>query len=244
MDSVRILKTEMSVTNINDVAEKLIFKNKITVAICNANTLVRCYKDKELNNTINSFDIRCPDGFPVAKASKILYQNNQMRVDGYKLFLQTIEKGLSNNVSHYFFGNSEEVVLKMIESIKTKYADVNIKGFTCPPNLSYEELSDEKFINDINAKNPDILWVSLGFPKQEKFINLIMKNNTLSTNMVGVGAVFEWVAGTKIKAPEWLANIGLEWVLRLIQEPKRLFRRYLVDNFLFIIYFIKQYIRN
>ena len=244
MDSVRILKTEMSVTNIDDVTENLIFKNKISVAICNANTLVRCYKDKELNNTINSFDIRCPDGFPVAKASKIIYKNNQMRVDGYKLFLQTIERGLSNNVSHYFFGNSEEIVLKMIESIKTKYADVNIKGFTCPPNLGYEELSNEKYIDDINAKNPDILWVSLGFPKQEKFINLIMKNNTLSTNMVGVGAVFGWVAGTKLKAPEWLANIGLEWVIRLIQEPKRLFRRYFVDNFLFIIYFIKQYIRN
>ena len=103
MDSVRILKTEMSVTNIDDVAEDLIFKNKISVAICNANTLVRCYKDKELNNTINSFDIRCPDGFPVAKASKIIYKNNQMRVDGYKLFLETIERGLSNNVSHYFF---------------------------------------------------------------------------------------------------------------------------------------------
>ncbi len=244
MDSVRILKTEMSVTNIDDVAEDLIFKNKISVAICNANTLVRCYKDKELNNTINSFDIRCTDGFPVAKASKIIYKNNQMRVDGYKLFLETIERGLSNNVSHYFFGNSEEIVLKMIESIKTKYADVNIKGFTCPPNLGYEELSDEKYINDINTKNPDILWVSLGFPKQEKFINLIRANNSINTNMVGVGAVFEWVAGTKIKAPEWLANIGLEWLIRLIQEPKRLFRRYLVDNFLFIIYFIKQYIRN
>ena len=244
MDSVRILKTEMSVTNIDDVAKNLIFKNNISVAICNANTLVRCYKDKELNNTINSFDIRCPDGFPVAKASKIIYKNNQMRVDGYKLFLETIERGLSNNVSHYFFGNSEEIVLKMIESIKTKYADVNIKGFTCPPNLGYEELSDEKYINDINTKNPDILWVSLGFPKQEKFINLIRKNNSINTNMVGVGAVFEWVAGTKIKAPEWLANIGLEWLIRLIQEPKRLFRRYLVDNFLFIIYFIKQYIRN
>ncbi len=244
MDSVRVLKTELSVTNIVDVAENLIFKNKISVAICNANTLVRCYKDKELSNIINSFDVRCPDGFPVAKASKILYQNNQMRVDGYKLFLQTIEKGLSSNVSHYFFGNSEEIVLKMIETIKTRYPDVNIKGFTCPPNLSFEELSDEKFINDINAKNPDILWVSLGFPKQEKFVNLIKKNNTISTNMVGVGAVFEWVAGTKIKAPEWLANIGLEWLIRLIQEPKRLLRRYLVDNFLFIIYFIKQYISN
>ena len=244
MDSVRVLKTELSVTNIVDVAENLIFKNKISVAICNANTLVRCYKDKDLNNIINSFDVRCPDGFPVAKASKVLYQNNQMRVDGYKLFLQTIEKGLSSNVSHYFFGNSEEIVLKMIEKLKAKYADINIKGFTCPPNLTFEELSDEKFVHDINTKNPDILWVSLGFPKQEKFINSIRKNNSINTNMVGVGAVFEWVAGTKIKAPEWLANIGLEWLIRLIQEPKRLFRRYLVDNFLFIIYFIKQYIRN
>ena len=90
MDSVRILKTEMSVTNIDDVAKNLVFKNKISVAICNANTLVRCYKDKDLNNIINSFDVRCPDGFPVAKASKILYKNNQMRVDGYKLFCLTI----------------------------------------------------------------------------------------------------------------------------------------------------------
>ena len=167
-----------------------------------------------------------------------------MRVDGYKLFLQAIEKGLKNNVSHYFFGNSEEIVLKMVETIKTKYPDVNIKGFTCPPNLSYQELSNEKFVDDIIAKNPDILWVSLGFPKQEQFINLLKKNDSINTNMVGVGAVFEWVAGTKIKAPEWLADIGLEWLVRLIQEPKRLFRRYLVDNFLFIIYFIKQYIRN
>ena len=120
MDSVRILKTEMSVTNIDDVTEDLIFKNKISVAICNANTLVRCYKDKELNNTINSFDIRCTDGFPVAKASKIIYKNNQMRVDGYKLFLETIERGLSNNVSHYFFGNSEEIVIKIKETSKSK----------------------------------------------------------------------------------------------------------------------------
>ena len=164
-------------------------------------------------------------------------------MDGYKLFLQTIEKGLNDNVSHYFFGNSEQIVLKMIDNIRSKYGDVNIKGFTCPPNLSYKELANKKYINDINAKNPDILWVSLGFPKQEKFINLIKKNNMIKTNMIGVGAVFEWVAGTKIKAPEWLANIGLEWLLRLIQEPKRLFRRYLVDNFLFIIYFIKQYIK-
>ena len=91
-------------------------------------------------------------------------------------------------------------------------------------------------------KNPDIVWISLGFPKQEEFIYEIKNKYEINSNMVGVGAVFEWVAGTKIKAPEWVANLGLEWILRLIQEPKRLLRRYLIDNFLFIIYFIKQYL--
>ena len=117
MDSVRILKTEMSITNIDDVAQKLLTKQNYSVAICNANTLVRCYKNIRLNKIINSFDIKCTDGFPVAKASKILYKNNQKRVDGYKLFLKTIEKGLEHDVSHYFFGNSETVVLKMIDNI-------------------------------------------------------------------------------------------------------------------------------
>jgi len=75
-----------------------------------------------------------------------------------------------------------------------------------------------------------------------KDISLLRKTQNINSNIVGVGAVFEWVAGTKIKAPEWIANIGFEWIFRLVQEPKRLFRRYLVDNFLFIIYFVKQYI--
>ena len=106
-----------------------------------------------------------------------------------------------------------------------------------------KNLLKKNLLDDIIEKNPDIIWVSLGFPKQEKFINLMLKNKyNINSNIVGVGAVFEWVAGTKIKAPEWFANIGFEWIFRLIQEPKRLFRRYLIDNFLFIIYFIKQYL--
>ena len=92
--------------------------------------------------------------------------------------------------------------------------------------------------------NPDIVWISLGFPKQEKFIYEFKNNFATMSNLVGIGAVFEWVAGTKIKAPEFLANLGLEWIFRLAQEPKRLFRRYFVDNVLFIIYFIKQFVKR
>jgi N-acetylglucosaminyldiphosphoundecaprenol N-acetyl-beta-D-mannosaminyltransferase len=86
------------------------------------------------------------------------------------------------------------------------------------------------------------VWVSLGFPKQELFINLLHEKYSLKSNLVGIGAVFEWVAGTKIKAPEFIANLGLEWILRLIQEPKRLFRRYFIDNSLFLYLITKQFI--
>ena len=82
--------------------------------------------------------------------------------------------------------------------------------------------------------------MSLGFPKQEKVIRNFKNSDKFSSNLVGIGFAIEWVAGTKIKAPELLANIGLEWIFRLVQEPKRLYKRYLVDNSLFIIYFLKQ----
>ena len=97
-------------------------------------------------------------------------------------------------------------------------------------------------IQDIQNVNPDIVWVSLGFPKQEMFIELLQKKYRLQSNFVGIGAVFEWVAGTKIKAPEFIANLGLEWLLRLVQEPRRLFKRYFIDNFLFLYLITKQYI--
>ena len=242
MKSVTILKTEISVTSVDEVSALLTTQKNLLVAVCNVNTLVSCYKNKGLNKIINSFDIKCPDGFPVAKSSKLLYKNQQNRVDGYNLIYETIKKGLDNNTSHYFFGNTDKVNSLMISKLKIEFPTINILGYACPPVLNAENLSSDNYINDLKSKNPDIVWVSLGFPKQEQFINKIKDDINLDANLIGIGAVFEWVAGTKIKAPEILANIGLEWIFRLMQEPKRLFRRYLVDNFLFIIYFIKQYL--
>ena len=95
----------------------------------------------------------------------------------------------------------------------------------------------KELLENIDA---DIVWVSLGFPKQEIFINNLCNELETSTNFIGIGAVFEWVAGEKKKAPEWVANLGLEWTLRLAQDPKRLYKRYLIDNTLFILYFLRQ----
>ena len=240
MDSVLILNTNINVTSVEEVTNLLQKRDAKTIAVCNTNTLVRSYKDSELQNKINAFKIRVPDGFPVAKASNIIYKNEQKRVDGYNIFHRTLEKGLKNNLTHYFFGSDELIIKKLKSELLKKYPNLIILGHTCPPYLNYEELVHNEFVNDLIEKKPDIVWVSLGFPKQEEFIDLLLKNNNLDSNFAAVGAVFEWSAGTKIKAPEILANIGLEWVFRLIQEPRRLFKRYFVDNFLFIIYIIKQ----
>ena len=242
MNTVKILNTTISKTSLVEVSNILNTENSLKVAICNTNTVVRSYRDDQLSKIINSFDIKTPDGFPVAKSSSILYKNSQSRVDGYNVLLTTINNGLTKNTSHYFYGSEDFVLKKMIGKLRNDFPNINIVGSSSPPVGSYDELVQEEYVKDIIDAEPDIVWVSLGFPKQELFINLFQEKYSVESNLVGIGAVFEWVAGTKIKAPEFLANLGLEWLLRLAQEPKRLFRRYFVDNLLFLYLITKQYI--
>jgi N-acetylglucosaminyldiphosphoundecaprenol N-acetyl-beta-D-mannosaminyltransferase len=244
MNTVKILKTSISETSVEEVSRILNNENSIKVAICNTNTVVRSYQDTLLCEVINSFDIKTPDGFPIAKSSSFFLKNNQQRVDGYKVFLSTIRKGIDKNTSHYFYGSEKSVVQKLITKLVEEFPEINIAGSFSPPIENYEDLTREEYIKDLEECSPDIVWVSLGFPKQELFIELLQKKYSIKSNLVGIGAVFEWVAGTKIKAPEFIANLGLEWVLRLAQEPRRLFKRYLIDNLLFLYLISKQFISN
>ena len=242
MKTVKVLRTTISETSLSEVSNALNGESSLKVAICNTNTVVRSYRDQQLSDIVNSFDIKTPDGFPIAKSSSILYKNGQHRVDGYNVFLSTISDGLSKNTSHYFYGSKDHILKKLITKLESDFPDINIAGSFSPPMGSYEKLAEEVYIKNIIETKPDIVWISLGFPKQELFINLFQEKYSVESNLVGIGAVFEWVAGTKIKAPEFLANLGLEWLLRLAQEPKRLFRRYFVDNLLFLYLITKQYI--
>jgi N-acetylglucosaminyldiphosphoundecaprenol N-acetyl-beta-D-mannosaminyltransferase len=239
MKTTKVLQTNISETNIGQVSEILNTSTKNRIAICNANTLVRSIRDVGIRNSINNFTIKAPDGFPVAKALSYLTQQKFSRVDGYKVFLQTIEDGLSTGTRHYFFGNNEEITTLMINKLNQNFPDMIIAGYLCPEIMSAEDLV-KRYKDEIKTVNADIIWVSLGFPKQELFIDALCNDIDTPINFVGVGAVFEWVAGTKKKAPEWIANLGFEWLLRLIQDPKRLYKRYLIDNTLFILYFLRQ----
>ena len=239
MKTTKVLQTNVSQTNINEVSNILNTTTGNRIAICNANTLVRSARSSDIADLINNFTIKAPDGFPVAKALSILTKQNFPRVDGYKVFLQTISDGLDKNRSHYFFGNDELTTKLMIEKLKKVYPEIQIKGYICPEILNSDQLA-EKYIDVLKNINADIVWVSLGFPKQEMFIDTVCKSKNINSNFIGIGGVFEWVAGTKKKAPEWVADMGFEWLSRLVQDPKRLYKRYLIDNTLFIVYFLRQ----
>ena len=239
MKTTKVLQTNISEIDINQVSEILNSSTKNRVAICNANTLVRSVRNVGIRNSINNFTIKAPDGFPVAKALSFLTKQKFSRVDGYKVFLQTIENGLDQGTKHYFFGNNDEITQLMIDQLIKRFPNVKITGYLCPKFMSANELVD-KYKDEIESINTDVIWVSLGFPKQELFIDALCNEIDTTANFVGIGAVFEWVAGTKKKAPEWVANLGFEWLLRLLQDPKRLYKRYLIDNTLFILYFLRQ----
>ena len=239
MKTTKVLQTNISETNIEEVSKILITSTNNRVAICNANTLVRSVRNNTIRSTINNFTIKAPDGFPVAKALSFLTKQKFLRVDGYKVFLQTIENGLSSGTKHYFFGNNDKTTQLMINKLTEKFPDMKISGYICPEFMGADDLVN-KYKEEIKNVNADIIWISLGFPKQELFIDTLCNEIDTPINFVGIGAVFEWVAGTKKKAPEWIANLGFEWLLRLFQDPKRLYKRYLIDNTLFILYFLRQ----
>ena len=239
MKTTRVLQTNITETTVKEVANILNTSSETRVAICNANTLVRCCKNSQLKDVVDNFTIKTPDGFPVAKALSFLSKQKFSRVDGYKVFLQTIEEGISKSKKHYFFGNNEKTTTLMIENLVKMFPEIIISGYHCPEFMTADELvfNNKETIKELDA---DIIWVSLGFPKQELFIDQLCNEIKPKANIVGVGAVFEWMSGEKRKAPEWMANLGLEWFLRLIQDPKRLYKRYFIDNTLFILYFLRQ----
>src|SRR6056300_883878 len=156
MKTIQILSTTISETSVEEVSEILTTSKSQKVAICNTNTVVRSYNDSALSEIINSFDIKTPDGFPIAKSSSILYKNNQKRVDGYNVFLSTISKGIANNTSHYFFGSEEHILKKLEAQLKDMFPDINIKGSFSPPQGDYKELAKELYIKDIIKDKPDI----------------------------------------------------------------------------------------
>ncbi len=211
------------------------------VCLVNVHSVVEASNKPDFKNIINNADIAAPDGMPVAKSIKLLYGIEQKRVAGMDIFPDLLKKASDIGLSVFFYGSTDKVLKKIIEKAKKELPALKISGSFSPPFRDLSENEKNETADMINNAESDIIFVSLGCPKQEIWM-ADMKNKLKKGVMVGVGAAFPVYAGTVKRAYKWMQNLSLEWLFRLFQEPKRLLRRYLYTNTYFLFLLSKEII--
>lgn len=204
------------------------------IVTTNANTIVYAKKYPEVRKAVNSGDLSIADGYSLVFLSRFYGSALKKRAYGPDLMLDFMKVSEDKGYSNFFYGSKNETLGKLLKNLKSKFPRLKIAGYYSPP-FSDSICSDKKEVDDINKSGADVVWVGLGGVKQERWM-LEHKNKLNVPVMIGVGAAFDFLAGTKPQAPRWMRDTGLEWLFRLIAEPKRLWRRYLINNLLFIWY--------
>lgn len=200
--------------------------------------LITAYKDPRLRSLVNTIDLVVPDGQPVRWALNNFHAAGlQDRVYGPLLTLKVLEQANKRNLKVYLYGSTENTCKKFADFIRTNYPHVDVAGIHIDRFREATAEEDAEDIRKINASGAHIVLVGRGCPRQEVWVaNHLGKVNAA---MMAVGAAFDFHAGTVRQAPKWMQDAGLEWLFRLIQEPKRLWKRYLVTNSIFIFLFLK-----
>jgi exopolysaccharide biosynthesis WecB/TagA/CpsF family protein len=204
------------------------------ICFSNVHTSVMAREDSEYLNVLNSAAMVFPDGTPIANIGKKLGYQGLERVAGPDFMQRMFRDTMDGKVSHFFYGSTEETLTALKENLEKTYPGINIKGMYSPPFRALSKEEDEADVRMLNESGADIIWIGLGAPKQEKWMNA--HKDAVHGVMMGVGAGFDFHAGTVDRAPMWIQKIGLEWLYRLFQDPGRLFKRYFVTNIKFIWY--------
>lgn len=208
------------------------------------NCVVWAHTNKELQQLYNDADLTLCDGVPLIWAARWLHQTTLTRVTGLDLLPQYIERCHQKKHTQFFLGAKEGVAALLQQQSEKNYPGIQIVGVYSPPFAeTFSEEENEKMIAMINAVRPDVLWVSLTAPKQDYWIRNHLHRLDVRI-AIGVGGAFEVAAGLIDRAPTWMQKNGLEWFYRLYKEPKRLFRRYVLEAPAFIPIVIKQWWRG
>jgi len=236
---IAALKFEDTVDVIEEWAR---IKKPSYVCICNTHSLVTASNDRGFQEALDKADLCTPDGMPLVWALKMLGFKDQDRVDGPKLMLKLCENSILNKNRIFLFGSTPGTLEKMTKALKERYEGIIICGSYSPPFRDLTNQEEHEIVELINHSRPDIVFVGLGCPKQELWMSRnLMKMNTV---MIGVGAAFDFISGGKKRPPIFFQRIGLEWLFRLISDPKRLWKRYAYNNPMFIYKFIVTFRRN
>jgi len=200
------------------------------------------YDHPSFRKIINNADIVTPDGMPLVWVLRLKGYKDQERVYGPILTQKLLTSLEKKGTCIGFFGSSPIVLEKLENSVRQKHPNINIVYSYSPPFRELTTLENEAIIDDINQSDVGVLFVGLGCPKQEIWMHA--HKDRVKAVMLGVGAAFDFIAGVKPQAPNWIQKIGMEWFYRLISEPKRLWKRYIFYNPRFIIALLSELIKK
>ena len=213
-----------------DAIEKMVNSDKHHQhVVVNVDKIVKANRNPGLKRVINDCSLINVDGMPVVWASRLLGKPLKERVTGIDLFCNLIELSEKRRWRVFLLGAQEEVVRKVVAVFKDKYPRLDIVGYRNGYWNADEEQSIVEYVRD---KKPDLLFVAISSPKKEKFLGLHQQFMKVPFSM-GVGGTFDVVAGITRRAPRWIQNTGLEWFYRFLQEPRRMFHRYFVEDVYF-----------
>ncbi len=204
------------------------------VCICNAHSVVTARHDPNFMNVIKNADMATPDGAPVAWLIRKLSATQQARINGPDLMWRYCSEAADRGESIYLYGGQPSTLEKLKSVLNSRFKNLIIAGSYSPPFRALSKEEDDEVVDRINASGAGTVWVSLGCPKQEQW--MAEHRGRINAVMIGVGAAFDYHAGTIKRAPLWMQKNGLEWLHRLCSEPRRLWRRYFVTNSLFILH--------
>jgi len=207
------------------------------ITVNNVHTVVEGVLRRDYREITNHAYMALPDGRPLSVAGNRRGAREMQRVFGPTFFEKTLEWGQEAGLKHFFFGSSEETLQRLREAIGQRFPQARVVGAISPP---FRPLTDEEnaaYMQQMNGSGADIVWVAFGAPRQERWMAAHYQQLKRGV-MIGIGAGFDYLAGNTRHAPQWMKNASLEWLYRLIQEPGRLWKRYLVTNSLFIFYVI------
>ncbi|QMU60307.1 MAG: WecB/TagA/CpsF family glycosyltransferase [Gammaproteobacteria bacterium] len=237
-----VMGVRIDCINIEEVVRKVVqlVKNSKYGYVCAANVhmLMEAQDSRDFKNIVNTAAIICPDGMPIVWVLRKLGIYTQQRITGYDITINIIREAANSGMRIGFLGGEPKVLIEAVENLKMNNENLKIPYTYSPPFRDQSQQETESLVTGINDSGVEVLFVALGCPKQEKWMHDNAKE--VRAVMVGVGAVIEFLAGTKKRAPNWLQKLGLEWAYRLMQEPRRLFSRYVILNSRFIAMVIRQ----
>lgn len=237
-----ILKTNINVTDMDKTIEYITGNLEALrgdyICVSNVHTTVMAFRDEEYRKVQNSGAMALPDGQPLSIVSRRRGYAQAKRVPGPDLMPAILNLSQEMGYTHYFYGSTKSTLEQLKKAILSKYPKVKIVGMYAPPFRELTGEEDEEITRRINDSGADFVWVALGAPKQERW--MYEHRGRIGGLMIGVGAAFDFIAGTVKRAPMWMQKLCLEWVFRIMQDPKRMIPRYLNTNFAFLYYVHKE----